>query len=95
MTFHENKMARVFEINLEPNSDDRGFFVRSWCQKEFEDHGLNPKVVQCTVSSNARKRTLRGIHYQDTPYPEAKPVRCTIRSDLRRGRRSAPAVTDL
>ena len=95
MIFHETKLARVFEISLELNSDDRGFFARSWCQKEFEDQGLNPKVVQCSVSFNARKGTLRGIHYQDTPYPEAKLVRCTIRSDLRRGRRSAPAVTDL
>jgi dTDP-4-dehydrorhamnose 3,5-epimerase len=77
MIFHETKLARVFEINLELNSDERGFFARSWCQKEFEDQGLNPKVVQCSVSFNARKGTLRGIHYQDAPYPEAKLVRCT------------------
>ena len=77
MIFHETKLARVFEINLELNGDERGFFARSWCQKEFEYKGLNPKVVQCSVSYNARKGTLRGIHYQDTPYPEAKLVRCT------------------
>jgi len=77
MTFHETKLARVFEIDLELNSDERGFFARSWCQKEFQHHGLNPKVVQCNVSFNARKGTLRGIHYQDAPYHEAKLVRCT------------------
>jgi dTDP-4-dehydrorhamnose 3,5-epimerase len=77
MIFHRTKLAQVFEINLELNSDERGFFARSWCQKEFECHGLNPKVVQCNVSFNARKGTLRGIHYQDAPYQEAKLVRCT------------------
>jgi dTDP-4-dehydrorhamnose 3,5-epimerase len=77
MTFHETKLAGVFEIALDLNSDDRGFFARSWCQKEFEHRGLNPKVVQCNVSFNARKGTLRGIHYQDAPYQEAKLVRCT------------------
>jgi dTDP-4-dehydrorhamnose 3,5-epimerase len=77
MTFHETKLAQVFEIALELNSDERGFFARSWCQREFEYHGLNPKVAQCNVSFNARKGTLRGIHYQDAPCQEAKLVRCT------------------
>jgi dTDP-4-dehydrorhamnose 3,5-epimerase len=77
MTFHETKLCGVFEINLKLNSDERGFFARSWCQKEFEDQGLNPKVVQCNVSFNARKGTMRGIHYQDAPHQEAKLVRCT------------------
>jgi len=76
MIFHKTKLARVFEINLELKSDERGFFARSWCQKEFECQGLNPKVVQCNVSFNARKGTLRGMHYQDTPFQEAKLVRC-------------------
>ena len=57
--------------------DERGFFARSWCQKEFEDRGLNSKLVQCSVSFNARKGTLRGIHYQGEPFPEVKVVRCT------------------
>ena len=77
MIFHETKLARVFEINLELKSDERGFFARSWCQKEFECQGLSPKVVQCNVSFNARKGTLRGMHYQDIPFQEAKLVRCT------------------
>jgi dTDP-4-dehydrorhamnose 3,5-epimerase len=78
MTFHETRLPGVFEIRLEPNSDERGFFARSWCQKEVEAHGLNPKVVQCNVSFNARKGTLRGLHYQAAPHAEAKLLRCTM-----------------
>jgi dTDP-4-dehydrorhamnose 3,5-epimerase len=77
MIFDETKLAGVFEIVPDLNSDARGFFARSWCQKEFEGRGLNPKVVQCNISFNARKGTLRGMHYQDAPYQEAKLVRCT------------------
>jgi dTDP-4-dehydrorhamnose 3,5-epimerase len=77
MTFHETKLAGVFEIRLEPKYDERGFFARSWCQREFECNGLNPKIVQCNVSFNTRKGTLRGIHYQAAPDAETKVVRCT------------------
>jgi dTDP-4-dehydrorhamnose 3,5-epimerase len=77
MTFHKTKLAGIFEIRLERKCDDRGFFARTWCQKEFEEHGLNPKLLQCSVSFNARKGTLRGVHYQAPPRPEAKLVRCT------------------
>jgi len=77
MTFHETKIPGVFEIRLELKPDERGFFARSWCQNEFGSHGLNPKLVQCSVSFNTRKGTLRGMHYQVTPYPETKLVRCT------------------
>jgi len=77
MIFHETRLSGVFEVHLEPSSDDRGFFARSWCQREFESRGLKPKVVQCNVSFNAKKGTLRGIHYQAAPHAEAKLVRCT------------------
>lgn len=77
MIFNETKLPGVFEIHLEPHCDDRGFFARSWCHKEFEAHGLNPKLVQCNVSFNERKGTLRGVHYQAEPRQEAKVVRCT------------------
>jgi dTDP-4-dehydrorhamnose 3,5-epimerase len=80
MTFQETKLPGVFEIHLEPHSDERGFFARSWCQKEFENHGLDPRLVQCNVSLNLRKGTLRGLHYQAAPYAEAKVVRCTMGS---------------
>jgi dTDP-4-dehydrorhamnose 3,5-epimerase len=77
MTFQETNLRGVFEIGLEPVFDSRGFFARSWCQKECETHGLNTKVAQCNVSFNAQKGTLRGMHYQDAPSAEAKLVRCT------------------
>jgi dTDP-4-dehydrorhamnose 3,5-epimerase len=77
MTFHEAKISGVFEIHLEPQLDERGFFARCWCQKEFASHGLNPKLVQCNISFNTRKGTLRGMHYQVAPYSETKLVRCT------------------
>jgi dTDP-4-dehydrorhamnose 3,5-epimerase len=77
MIFQETKLSGVFEIRLEPAHDSRGFFARSWCQKEFENRGLDPRVVQCNVSFNAQKGTLRGMHYQAAPNAEAKVVRCT------------------
>jgi dTDP-4-dehydrorhamnose 3,5-epimerase len=94
MTFHETKIPGVFEIRLELKLDERGFFARSWCQNEFECHGLNPKLVQCNVSFNTRKGTLRGMHYQVAPYSETKLVRCTrgaiydVVIDLRPGSRT-------
>jgi dTDP-4-dehydrorhamnose 3,5-epimerase len=77
MTFNATKLPGVFEIHLEPKMDERGFFARSWCQREFEAHSLNASLVQSSVSFNARKGTLRGIHYQAAPYEESKLVRCT------------------
>ena len=77
MIFDETKLPGAFEIRLEPRSDERGFFARTWCQNEFEAHGLNARLVQCSLSFNARKGTLRGMHYQVAPYAETKLVRCT------------------
>lgn len=77
MIFQETGLKGSFEIQIEPKADERGFFARSWCQQEFKAHGLNPKVVQCNVSFNRQKGTLRGMHYQAEPHAEAKLVRCT------------------
>jgi dTDP-4-dehydrorhamnose 3,5-epimerase len=77
MTFHETELPGVFEIHIERNTDERGFFARSWCRGEFEAHKLNPGLVQCNISFNTSKGTLRGIHYQSDPFGEAKVVRCT------------------
>jgi len=63
-------------IELEPISDERGFFARTWCAEEFERLGLNPKLVQCSISWNERRGTLRGMHYQAEPCAEAKLIRC-------------------
>ena len=77
VTFHETKLAGVFEVHLELHFDERGFFARSWCEKEFEDHGLVNKLAQCSISVNKLKGTLRGVHYQEAPFAETKVVRCT------------------
>nr|WP_241697592.1 dTDP-4-dehydrorhamnose 3,5-epimerase [Mariprofundus sp. NF] len=57
-------------------NDERGFFARSWCRDEFEEHGLNSNLVQCNISYNSSKGTLRGMHFQLPPHEEAKLVRC-------------------
>ena len=76
MIFKETKLKGAYIIELEPLEDERGFFARSFCQKEFEEHGLNPRIVQCNVSFNKKKGTLRGMHYQVAPHEEAKLVSC-------------------
>jgi dTDP-4-dehydrorhamnose 3,5-epimerase and related enzymes len=77
MIFQRTKLRGVFEIWLDRRVDDRGFFARAWCQKEFGEHGLNPRLVQCSISFNALAGTLRGMHYQAAPFAECKLVRCT------------------
>lgn len=77
MLFTETKLKGAFLIEPEKLEDERGFFARSYCLREFEEHGLNPRVVQCNISYNAKKGTLRGMHYQVAPSEEAKLVRCT------------------
>ena len=76
MIFRETKLQGAYTIELERIKDERGFFARSWCQKEFEEHGLNSLIVQCNISYNEAKGTLRGMHYQAVPYEEAKLVSC-------------------
>ena len=77
MIFRETRLPGVFEIGLEAKADNRGFFARTWCQREFEAHGLKARLVQCSLSFNARKGTLRGMHYQAAFCAETKLVRCT------------------
>ena len=77
MIFSETKLKGAFLIEPERKEDHRGFFARTWCQQEFEDHGLNSKLVQCSVSFNKKKGTLRGMHFQIEPFGETKLVRCT------------------
>ena len=77
MLFRSTELQGAYVIELQRFEDPRGFFGRSFCRKEFMDHGLNPCVEQCNVSFNKRRGTLRGMHYQAAPYQEAKLVRCT------------------
>lgn len=64
-------------MNPERKADLRGFFARTWCAKEFASAGLNSKLVQCSISFNEKRGTLRGLHYQAAPHAEDKLVRCT------------------
>lgn len=77
MLLKETKLKGAYVVELKPMEDERGFFARTFCQKEFVAYGLNPKLVQCSISYNKRKGTLRGMHYQVSPMAEAKLVRCT------------------
>ena len=77
MRFTETSLPGAFIIDLEQRADPRGFFARSFCASEFEAHGLKPAVVQCNLSFNHRRGTLRGMHFQVAPALEAKLVRCT------------------
>ena len=78
-------------IELERHEDERGFFARSFCRREFEQHGLEACVAQTSVSFSRRRGTLRGLHWQADPHGEAKLVRVTsgaiwdVIVDLRRG----------
>ena len=92
--FVETFLKGAFVVDLEKREDDRGFFARAFCQREFAEHGLEVQVAQCNISFNERKGTLRGMHYQVSPFEEAKLVRCTRGSiydviiDLRRDSRT-------
>ena len=77
MIFTETEIKGAFVIEPERIIDKRGYFARTWCKQEFEEHGLNPNLVQCNISFNNKRGTLRGMHYQAKPYEEAKLVRCT------------------
>lgn len=78
MIFHSTPIPGTYRIEPERFEDERGFFARTWCRREFEEAGLNPDLVQCSISFNARAGTLRGLHYQAAPHQEAKLVRCTM-----------------
>lgn len=77
MIFRETDLKGAFVIETEPIEDERGFFARTWCHREFEAHGLKVAWVQGNISGNHRKGTLRGMHYQAAPHSEVKLVRCT------------------
>jgi dTDP-4-dehydrorhamnose 3,5-epimerase len=76
VTFTETPLKGAFLIDLEPRTDERGFFARTFCRREFEENGLNPGIAQCNLSFNLRAGTLRGMHFQKAPAREAKLVRC-------------------
>lgn len=77
MKFIETAIRGAYLVRMERAGDERGFFARTWCAQEFAAHGLSARLEQCSVSYNARRGTLRGMHYQAAPHQEAKLVRCT------------------
>lgn len=90
MDFVETPVAGAWVLEPERFGDGRGYFARTYCAQEFAEHGLEPAIAQCSTSFNPRRGTLRGMHYQTGPRPEAKLVRCTrgaihdVALDLRR-----------
>jgi dTDP-4-dehydrorhamnose 3,5-epimerase len=76
MKFTETPLKGVFVIELEKRGDDRGFFARLFCEREFQQHGLNSRIVQMNNSLSGQRGTLRGIHYQLAPKAEDKTFRC-------------------
>ncbi|HZW24576.1 MAG TPA: dTDP-4-dehydrorhamnose 3,5-epimerase [Gallionella sp.] len=77
MRFIATPLAGAWLVEPERIADERGFFARTWCREEFVAQGLNPNLVQCNISYNSLRGTLRGMHYQRPPHAEAKLVRCT------------------
>jgi dTDP-4-dehydrorhamnose 3,5-epimerase len=77
MNFTAMPVHGCYLVEPEILRDERGFFARTFCSDEFSAHGLNPGLVQCSVSFNRHSGTLRGMHYQKPPHEEEKLVRCT------------------
>ena len=77
MRFTQTKLSGAFIIDLEPRVDARGFFARTFCEREFAEHGLPTHFPQCNLSRNRSRGTLRGMHYESTPSAESKLVRCS------------------
>jgi dTDP-4-dehydrorhamnose 3,5-epimerase len=75
--FAETPLAGAYIVDLEPHGDERGFFARAFCQREFEAHGLKPLVAQANISFNYRNGVIRGMHFQFPPAAETKFVRCS------------------
>lgn len=76
MLFIETALPGAYVVQLEERRDDRGFFARTFCVREFADHGLTTRISQCNLSYNRRRGTVRGLHYQAEPAGEAKLIRC-------------------
>ncbi|HZL14013.1 MAG TPA: dTDP-4-dehydrorhamnose 3,5-epimerase [Verrucomicrobiae bacterium] len=76
MKFSRTSLAELWLIELEPREDERGFFARTFCEKEFAEHGLNTRWPQCNLTLTKKRSAIRGMHFQAEPKPEIKLVRC-------------------
>ena len=77
MKFQKAELEGIWLIDLEKIEDERGYLARTWCRYEFESHGLNPQISQCSLVYNEKVGTLRGMHYQHAPYSETKTIFCS------------------
>jgi len=77
MRFEATPLEGVWIVHAVKHVDERGFFARTWCTKEFSGLGLKSNLAQCNVSFNLKTGTVRGMHFQEEPHAEAKIVRCT------------------
>ena len=91
MIFIETPLPDAYVVEIEPDRDERGFFARTYCEREFAARGLATRYPQCNLSRNEARGTLRGLHMQRPPHEEAKIVRCVAGAiwdvivDLREG----------
>jgi dTDP-4-dehydrorhamnose 3,5-epimerase len=77
MIFQETRLGGCFLVQIETYDDDRGFFALAWSAGEFAKRGLEARLMECNISFNIKKGTLRGMHYQEAPHGQTKIVRCT------------------
>jgi dTDP-4-dehydrorhamnose 3,5-epimerase len=77
MRFTESKIPGAWIIDITPIPDHRGFFAMTWLPEQLRDRGMNPALAQCNLAFNHRRGTLRGMHFQKTPYAQAKIIRAT------------------
>ncbi len=77
MIFTPTRLEDAFLIDLERHRDERGFLARTFCEREFAEHGTPMRIVQSSTIHSPRRHTLRGLHYQEAPHSEIKLVRCT------------------
>lgn len=100
MRFTTTSLPGVVIVDVDRREDTRGFFARTWCAREFAEHGLIAEMVQASIAFNTRKGTLRGIHFQSAPRKEARLIRCTAGAafvvvlDLRPDRESFKSSLD-
>lgn len=77
MRFQSTTLDGAVAIDLDRIEDDRGFFARSWCRREFRENGLDVDFVQENIGFSTSVGTMRGLHFQRSPFSEVKLIRCT------------------
>lgn len=76
MIFNPTELAGVLRVEAQPHTDERGSFTRAFSVAEFQDHGIELAIIECSISRNVSRLTMRGMHYQAAPHEEGKLVRC-------------------